>query len=80
MYSVHKYGLRAKPPIKVFSKSLINSASVSRAIQHFLLLRCTHPEKLLVLLHFLGLYLNNFFKNSDFCSNISQGIIVLKII
>ena len=41
-----------KPPIRVFSKTLIKSASFGKAIQHLLLLQCTNPEKLLALLHF----------------------------
>ena len=65
-----------KPPIKVFSKTLTNLASVGRAIQDLLLLRWIHLEKLLALLHFVGLYLNISFSNSDLCSDISQRIIV----
>ena len=65
-----------EPPIIFFSKTLTNSASVGRAIHHLLLSRWTHPEKLLALLHFLGLYLNISFNNSDLCSNILQRIIV----
>ena len=69
-----------KPPIRVFSKTLINSSSIGRAIQHLLLLRCTHPEKLLALLHFLGLYVNICFNNSDLFSDLwnlwNQRIIV----
>ena len=77
--SVSKVSLvftQLKPPIKIFSKTLTNSASYGRAIQHLLLLRWTHPEKLLALLHFFGLYLNISFSNSDLCSNISRRIIV----
>ena len=59
-----------KPPIRVFSKTLINSSSIGTAIQHLLLLRCTHPGKLLPLLHFLGLYLNICFNNSDLFPNL----------
>ena len=48
-----------KYPIRVntLTITLTNSASVDDAIQHLLLLRLTQPEKLLALLHFLGLYL-----------------------
>ena len=69
-----------KPLIRVFSKTLSKSASVGRAIQHLMLLRWTHTEKLLALLHVLGLYLNIPFKRSDLCSNISQSYCVVKVI
>ena len=65
-----------KLPIRVFSKTLIKSALGGRVIQHLLFLWCTHPEKLLALLHFLGLYLKICFSKSDLCSNISRRIIV----
>lgn len=49
-----------KLPMSVFSRSLAKSASDGRAIKHLLLLRCTQPDKLFALLHFLELYLNIF--------------------
>ena len=64
------------PPIRVFSKTLIKSASVGKAIQHLLWLRCTYPEKLLALLHFVGLYLKICFSKCDLCSNISHRTVV----
>lgn len=41
------------PPINVVSKTLTNSASVGRAIEHLLFIQWTHSEKRLALLHFL---------------------------
>ena len=73
---VSKQVLKLNPPTRVFSNTLTKSASVGRAIQHLLLLRWTHPEKLLALLHFLGFYLKICFSKSDLCSNISERIIV----
>ena len=65
------------PPIRVFSKILTIFASRGSTILHLLLFLCTYPEKVLALLHFLGLILKRFCSNCDLCSKISHKSVCL---